>query len=86
MCILNTVMPFIVAMVCERITPVFHQLSYTTSIMCYHYISDMSTPYSIPGISGHWKINGTVLAFDLIAVYIRSYNECFILLETTFGW
>ena len=38
-----------------------HQLSYTTSIMCYHYIIDMSTPYSIPGISGYWKTNGIVI-------------------------
>ena len=48
-------------MVCERNTGVLHWLSYTTGSMCYHCISDMYTPYSILGLSGHWKTNGTML-------------------------
>ena len=52
---------FMLAMVCERNTGVLHWLSYTTGSMCCHCISDMCTPYSILGLSGHWKTNGTVI-------------------------
>ena len=63
---------FILAMVCERNTGVLHWLSYTTGSMCYHCIGDMYTPYSILGLSGHWKTNGKVVA-NIDCIYIAMY-------------
>ena len=59
-------------MVCERNNGVLHWLSHTAGSMCYHCISDMYTPYSILGLSGHWNTNGKVATYSNI-YYLAMY-------------
>ena len=70
--LMHDLISFILAMVCERNTGVLHWLSYATGSLCYHCISDMYTPYSILGLSGHWKTNGKVVTF-IVYIYIYIY-------------
>ena len=63
-------------MVYQGNTGVLHWSSYTTGCMCYHCVSDMCTTYSIFGLSGYWKTNGTVVVFVICVVVLL-----FVLLE-----